>query len=228
MWTKQYKKAVTFSFDDGVAQDIHLVKLLNQYHLKATFNINTGLSMTGHSFFIHEFNIRRLALNDMIEIYHGHEIAVHTINHPHLTDLSDEDVQKEIILDIQTIENVFHLKPMGIAYPYGSYDDRIITHVREAGLLYARTVESNHQTHLQEDLFKYQPTCHINDPKIFEIIDIFLAYDGNETQILYIWGHSYEGDVNNNWEHIERVFKQISGYSDIYYGTNEQVLIHKK
>ena len=32
-------KAVTFSYDDGVTQDIRLIDLFNKYSLKATFNI---------------------------------------------------------------------------------------------------------------------------------------------------------------------------------------------
>ena len=39
----QKKKAVTFSFDDGVTQDIRLIELLNKYGLKATFNLNSEL-----------------------------------------------------------------------------------------------------------------------------------------------------------------------------------------
>ncbi len=34
-------KAVTFSYDDGITQDINLVELLNKYGLKCTFNINS-------------------------------------------------------------------------------------------------------------------------------------------------------------------------------------------
>lgn len=34
MW-KEKKKAITFSFDDGVMQDIKLVKLLNKYIIGA-------------------------------------------------------------------------------------------------------------------------------------------------------------------------------------------------
>ena len=30
-------KAVTFSYDDGVTQDIRLIELLNKYKLKSTF-----------------------------------------------------------------------------------------------------------------------------------------------------------------------------------------------
>ena len=37
------KKAVTFSFDDGVTQDIRVVEILNKYGLKATFNVNSSL-----------------------------------------------------------------------------------------------------------------------------------------------------------------------------------------
>ena len=36
-------KAVTFSYDDGVTQDIRLIELLNKYNLKCTFNLNSEL-----------------------------------------------------------------------------------------------------------------------------------------------------------------------------------------
>ena len=36
------KKAITFSFDDGILQDIRAIEILNRYGLKATFNISTG------------------------------------------------------------------------------------------------------------------------------------------------------------------------------------------
>ena len=42
MWQGK-KKAITFSFDDGVTQDVRLIEILNRYHLKGTFNINSEL-----------------------------------------------------------------------------------------------------------------------------------------------------------------------------------------
>ena len=36
-------KAVTFSYDDGVSQDVRLIALLDKYGLKATFNLNSGM-----------------------------------------------------------------------------------------------------------------------------------------------------------------------------------------
>ena len=37
------KKAFNVTYDDGVIQDIRFVKLLNQYQLKGTFNLNSSL-----------------------------------------------------------------------------------------------------------------------------------------------------------------------------------------
>ena len=34
-------KAFTFSFDDGVLQDIRFIELINKYGLKCTFNLNS-------------------------------------------------------------------------------------------------------------------------------------------------------------------------------------------
>ena len=43
MFLNNKLKALTFSYDDGVEQDRRLIKLFNQYNLKATFNLNSGM-----------------------------------------------------------------------------------------------------------------------------------------------------------------------------------------
>lgn len=48
-WRNHYQKAITFSFDDGNEQDLHLLELLQQYGLKATFHVNTGLNSQNSS-----------------------------------------------------------------------------------------------------------------------------------------------------------------------------------
>ena len=225
MWYPKYQKAITLSYDDGIDQDKRLVELLNRYGLKATFNINTGLCDPSHDFIINGHTISHLSWNDMKTIYRGHEVAVHTLTHPHLTHLSDQEVLDEINRDINNIQNIFHIEPVGMVYPYGSYDDRIVNLIKETKLRYARTVESNHSTHLQEDLLRFRPTCHQHDPLIHHIVEDFLNNTSNHPQILYIWGHSYEGDVDHMWEDIEALFKKIAFQPGIYYGTNEDVLL---
>ena len=41
-------KAITFSYDDGVTQDIRLAEVFNKYGMKCTFNINSGLLGSKH------------------------------------------------------------------------------------------------------------------------------------------------------------------------------------
>ena len=36
-------KAITFSYDDAVTQDVRLIEIFNKYGLKCTFNINSEL-----------------------------------------------------------------------------------------------------------------------------------------------------------------------------------------
>lgn len=42
MWNGK-KKALTFSYDDAVSQDIRLIEIFNRYGLKCTFNMNSEL-----------------------------------------------------------------------------------------------------------------------------------------------------------------------------------------
>ena len=44
-------------------------------------------------------------------------------------------------------------------------------------------------------------------------------------QLLYIWGHSFELDAEYiTWENFQRFCEKIAGKSDIFYGTNKEVL----
>ena len=49
MWNGKMK-ALTFSYDDGVEQDIRLIEILDRYHLRGTFNLNPGLQSPEHTF----------------------------------------------------------------------------------------------------------------------------------------------------------------------------------
>ena len=82
------KKALTFSFDDGITQDIRMIELLNKYGLKSTFNLNSEL-LGGHRILIRE-GLRiahyKIAPEDVRYVYEGHEIASHTLTHPNLSE----------------------------------------------------------------------------------------------------------------------------------------------
>ena len=78
MWDGK-KKAITFSFDDGVTQDIRLVEILNKYGLKCTFNINSEL--LGKEGYLSGLKVQHNKIDpkDVKTLYAGHEVAVHTL-----------------------------------------------------------------------------------------------------------------------------------------------------
>ena len=225
-WTIKYKKAITFSYDDGVEQDLHLLEILNKYNLKATFNLNTGLDDKSDSWIYKErLEVKRLNLEKSKDVYMGHEIAVHTLTHPNLCVLDDETMEKELLGDRENIERIFGVKPTGMAYPYGAYSDKVVEKLRQYGFKYARGVESSYGFDVQENLLVFKPTCHHDDERLFELAERFLATETDKPQIFYVWGHAYEFEGNNNWDRFEKFCKLISGRDDIFYGTNKEVLL---
>ena len=92
-------KYVTFSFDDGVEQDIKFAEALNEYGFKATFNINTGIQTRANRWVNGGLEIRRMNIRGLKELYAGHEVAVHSLTHPFLDKLDDETVYNELYYD---------------------------------------------------------------------------------------------------------------------------------
>ncbi len=224
-WTKRYKKAITFSYDDGVEQDLQLLQILNRYGLKATFNVNTGLDDKSESWVYKDWlEVKRLNLQEHRDAYKGHEIAVHTLTHPNICLLDDETLERELLGDRENIERIFGAQAVGFAYPYGAYDDRVVEKLRQYGFKYARSVESSHNFDLQSNLLVFKPTCHHDDERLFELAERFISIDSDEPQIFYVWGHAYEFEGNKNWDRFEEFCKLVSGRSDIFYGTNREVL----
>lgn len=225
-WTEKFNKAVTFSYDDGVRQDIRLIELFNRYKLKCTFNINSGLEDQNGFFMDGDVRVTRMTLPEMKNVYQGHEVAVHSLTHPFLTQISVQEAKYELHQDKINIEKMFESKVYGMAYPYGVYNDVIVDLLISEHIQYGRTVEDNHSFSLQDNLLVFQPTCHHNDSSLWNLIEAFLNSEDKNPQILYIWGHSYEFDVDQNWDRMEEICKKISGNSEIFYGTNAQVLLN--
>lgn len=222
----KYQKAVTFSYDDGVFQDRRLVELFNRYDLKATFNLNTGIQTEESHFEIEGHPVYRMNQGDIGNLYHGHEIAVHGLTHAAPVDMTDDQLEEEFGTDIANIIRLYGRTPVGMAYAYGAYDDRTVSFLEKKGIRYGRTVESSHSFKLPGKPILLKPTCHHNDERLFDLVQQFLEAEpaAGEQLLLYIWGHSYEFDVNDNWEQMERLCQMVSGREDVFYGTNRQCL----
>ena len=62
---------------------------------------------------------------------------------------------------------------------------------------------------------------------LFELAEKFIKAEPKEDEqmLFYVWGHSYEFDVDDNWEYMESILKKLAFHDDIFYGTNSQVLL---
>lgn len=224
-WTKTYKKAVTFSYDDGVTPDLQLLEIFNKYGMKCTFNLNYGLGPTSGGWECNGKPVNRLDLAENVAAYAGHEIACHALTHQSLTGISAEEVQKEMLEDREGLTKLFGKCPVGMAYPYGTFNDAVVEQLKEMGFKYGRTVWESLNFDVQTDLLRFRPTCHHDNEKLFELAEEFLAMETDEPKIFYVWGHSYEFMGNDNWDRIEKLCQMLSGRDDIFFGTNAEVLL---
>ena len=229
---QQKKKAVTFSFDDGVTQDIRMVELLNKYGLLATFNVNSDLlSQRGilekHRMISHY----KLHPQDVKFVYDGHEVAAHTLTHPLLPAIKDDErIINEVEKDRLNLSELVGYEVLGMAYPCGgeNNDDRVAEIVKNhTGVKYARTIKSVHNFEPQENLFRFNPSVYfIEFDKMMELGRQFVELETDTPKIFYIWGHSFEMDYEDDyWWRLEEFFKLISNKDDIFYGTNKQILL---
>lgn len=226
----KYNKAVTFSYDDGVTQDKRLIEMLDKYGLKCTFNINSELLGKRGSLLREgtEVSHNKNKPEEIAEIYKNHEVAVHTLTHPMLPELSDEEIIRQVEEDRKNLEKLSGQNVVGMAYPGGGVNFN--KHVAEViknntGVKYCRTTVSSHNFDLQEDLYVFSPSVyhHGEWDKLFELGRQFVELKTDKPQLFYVWGHAYEFDIHNTWDRFEEFCKLISGHDDTFYGTNSEV-----
>lgn len=220
------KKALTLSYDDGVEQDRRLMQIMDAHGLKGTFNLNSGEYAAEGTVYPKGQIHRRMSEKEATELYagSGHEVAVHGLTHPFLEQLPGNVILQEVVKDRENLENQFHTVVRGMAYPFGTYNDQVVECLKMAGIAYSRTVESSHNFKIPTDWLRLPATCHHNDPKLMELAEEFVnEAPKRDSWMFYLWGHSYEYEVNDNWNVIEEFAAYAGGHEDIWYATNLQI-----
>ena len=211
-------KALTFSYDDNVRDNIRLVQILNQHGMKGTFNLNSGL---------YGEIPRYMSGEEITELFANspHEIALHSHTHPFLTQLPAGVAAYEILHDREALETQFDCFVRGMAYPNNSYNDEIVSLLRACGVVYARTTASTERFDLPTDWLRLPATCHHNNPRLMELAKKFVEKPHIYLpQLFYLWGHSYEFEDNQNWHIIEEFTDYMGGREDtIWYATNLEI-----
>ncbi len=223
-------KAVTFSYDDGVEQDKRLAELFAKHGLKATFNFNCEAKHKTYS----AEEIKEFFLKN------GHEIAVHGELHRANGNARTIEGIRDVLNCRLELEKKCDGIVRGMAYPdtginffgnFGNFED-IKHYLKELDIAYSRTLGGdNSEFLLPQDFYRWMPSAHHDNPNIMQYIDKFLNMDLSTAmyhatrapRLLYIWGHSYEFDRNDNWSHIEKICELLSDNSEIWYATNIEI-----
>lgn len=220
-------KALTLSYDDGVEQDIRLIKIMQRHGMKGTFNLNSGLyAPEGYSWPAGTIH-RRMSRTQVRDTYaeSGMEVAVHTATHPRLDCIPMNLCTAELLIDRQNLERDFGVIVRGCAYPHGTFHDDVVESVRQCGLAYARTTISTEKFDIPSDWLRLAPTCHHNNPRLMELAKTFAESNARRYPMLfYLWGHAYEFEERNNWQTMEDFAAYMGGRADIWYATNIQIV----
>ncbi len=220
-------KALTFSYDDGVREDLQLADLFDRHGLKGTFNVNSGrfseegFSGTGKRSYLSGAEIAARFADS------AHEIAVHAYDHSWLNSQDQATVCLEILRDRERLERLMGRIVKGMAYPYGATNDRVVEALRCCGISYSRTTVSTGKFDLPADWLRLPATCHHNDPRLMELGERFVnaapRADRGVALLFYVWGHSYEFTDNGNWDAMESFAELVGGREDVWYATNGEI-----
>ncbi|WP_028974594.1 polysaccharide deacetylase family protein [Spirochaeta cellobiosiphila] len=216
-------KVLTLSYDDGKIYDKPFLEIINKYNIKCTFNINSGLWGQDEGYGL------RIAKEDILSTYEGHELAVHSLTHPTLTRLPKEQIVRQILDDRENIEQILGRTVRGLAYPnVDGFNDQIKSLLPHLGIAYGRVTGCTENFLMPKDYYQWQFTCDHRHGLIQHAQD-FIAL--NKPQYLYmlsVYGHSVDFEKDKAWGILRDFCEIVYNQKDIWYATNIMVVDYLK
>ncbi len=209
-------RALTFSFDDGLKEDILLLEIMNRYGIRGAFHLNSSLLGSD----------RCVSPEAVKATYKNHEVSCHSVTHPFLQQIPQEGLITQIFEDRLNLERLTEYPVRGISYPFGQYDKNVVTTLNVLGIEYARTVNATLDFALPADFLQWHPTCHCSQDPIGLYKQFYASAPYAHMRLYYLWGHSDE--FNGKWDKMEEICKTISGNPDIWYATNIEIVDYIK
>ena len=212
-------KYFVFSIDDGTIYDEKVIEIFNRHHISASFNLNSGL---GDFVWYNEGRpVRRFNLETAKDLYRGHEIASHSLTHPHMTQCPGEIVAKEVGEDIDNLERVFEKEINTFAFPFEDSDERcisIIKYIRNIKVI--RLSDIDRSFHFPEDPYHIRITSlDVNDA--LSILDDFIEKD--DAELFVFVSHAYDFEFNDAYSRLDELCKRVSASEQIKVITMNQL-----
>lgn len=118
--TEEKKLAISFDAAWGCEHTQDILDVLAQYDITATFFLT--------NIWLNEYPDMAKQIADA-----GHEIAMHSVSHPHMPEISTTQIEQELKDNYDLIVETTHFKPELFRFPFGDYDNKSIGIVRENG-----------------------------------------------------------------------------------------------
>ena len=115
------KLAISFDAAWGCERTENILNILKKYNVKATFFLT--------NIWLDDYPDMARKIADA-----GHEIAMHSVSHPHMPQLSKAEMQKELDGNAQKIQEVTSVNPTLFRFPFGDYDNVSMQLMRENGI----------------------------------------------------------------------------------------------
>lgn len=205
-------KIVSLSFDDGTIYDAGFIELLNKYNLKATLNLNSGLK--DFVWYYEDKPIKRFDLKKVRDLYDGHEVASHSLTHPYFSSLSEDEITKEVKEDISNLTEIFGREIAGFAFPFHDQTEENIQTVKDSVKLKYIRYSFFAEDYLPQDRYHIPINALYGDADIYEKLEEFKK-NTLENSLFVIAGHSYEFEVKNDWEKIEKLLSYLKNDDEL-------------
>ena len=222
-WPGFRRKAVTFSYDDGMRNDRRLVALLNRRGLRGTFNLNSG-KLSADDAADDAWNVRA---SEVAALYAGHEAAVHGLRHESWNVTLPAVVAGDVARDRLALEALVGYPVEGSAYPCGEHSKgpEADAALRALGIVHARVCAPRTDFAVPADFLDWAPTTHHGRGDAADLARRFLdAADPAtaEPALFYVWGHSYEFRTEEDWARMDALCALLAR-DDVWAATNVEI-----
>jgi polysaccharide deacetylase family sporulation protein PdaB len=120
--TQEKKIALSFDATWGNTRTPQILQILDDHQVKTTFFL-TNIWLKQYPELAQEISER------------GHEIGLHTANHPKLTDLDEEKIKQELLDNAQMVTEITGQKPILFRPPFGAYNNLVINTATDLNLV---------------------------------------------------------------------------------------------
>lgn len=205
------------SFDDGCRLDMRVADLLDKYGIEdAIFYIPSKWKLVNQ-----EHGDEPLAYYEFAALAKRFKIGSHTMTHPMLTRIPDDQIYDEVVQSKKDMEYMLKADVEDFCYPRGYANDEIRDLVRKHYKRARNTLVGNLDP--PEDPVWETPTVHVAGVRRREyegsawwnVANRYLniarkrSLQGDDV-IYHLWGHSWEIDRYDHWTEFENLLQKIS------------------